>query len=159
MTWCHFNLMRTWLKSVLLISLFSLTCSAQQPPVRLSSPPARTEKPQTKNFQIELQMKRGDKTARYVVAFNGGQVTTDLIDKLSETNSVGVPRKISFSLSFNEFEDGDGGEVSIHLGRSLPYKTKVQAGAPGNSTPTERELIQEVSMGLTTKVALHSGKA
>ena len=149
--------MKRILSAALLATLLVLDCSAQQARQRLNqvvqSSSANAE-PQEKNFQLELTMSRAGKTATYRMAFNGGQLSTDLSDKLSEQGTNPEPRTISFSLSLNPFDDG-GGEASVFVGRNITYRTKAVA----QDGKSDREIVQQKSMGLTTKVALRPGKA
>lgn len=48
----------------------------QQFGTRLSQVVPRSETPREKNYQLELSITKGGKTARYRVALNGGQVST-----------------------------------------------------------------------------------
>ena len=143
--------------TAILLGMLALTAQAQQPSVntRLQSVVKSTGKsidPQIKNYQLELTIGRAGKTARYRMAFNGGSVQTDLIDKLAEQSESAAPRTMSFSLNLSPFEDG-GGEATIFIGRALPYSTKVK-----EPSGQDRHIVQERSIGLTTKVALHPGK-
>ena len=135
-----------------------LTCEAQQPgrAIRQSGPQVSQSsgEPQTKNYQLELTMVRSGKTARYRMVFNGGQISTDLVDKLAEPVEGVAPRTMSFSASLNPFDEGGGGEMQLFIGRAVPYLTKSKDGAG-----QERNLVQERTMGLTTKMALRPGKA
>jgi hypothetical protein len=149
------------------MALAAGACFAQQPQVLPQPIPygsrvdsvSRSERIQKTNYQLELLIQRGGKTGRYLMTFNGGQVNTDLTDKVTEAKDGIEPPMIKFTASLIPFEDGKGGEVSVFIGRSIPYKTRapVQSGAAGSGT--EREVIQLKSVGLTTKVALSSGKA
>jgi len=114
------------------------------------------ERPSTNNYRLELEMKRGDKTARYAMTFSGGQVSTELIDKLSDRTESPEPRTINFSASFMPFEE-TGGSLSFSLSRAIPFKTRMPIqGAPAG---TEKEVIQFRSISLQTRVALLPGKA
>ena len=135
----------------------TLTSEAQQPErgirQRASQMVATSgQAPQTKNYQLELTMARGGKTARYRMVFSGGQISTDLVDKLAEGTGMGA-RTMSFSASLNPFDEGGGGEVQLFIGRALPYVIKSKDGKG-----QEREVVQEKTLGLTTKVALRPGK-
>jgi len=142
---------------VLMSVAMMLTCEAQQPGRQIrqqltsvTSPPGE---PQTKNYQLELTMARGGKTARYRMVFNGGQISTDLMDKLAEQSESVAPRTMSFSASLNPFDEGGGGEVQLFIGRTVSYVTKSKDGAG-----QEKNFVQEKTTGLTTKVALRPGK-
>lgn len=100
-------------------------------------------------------MSRAGKTATYRMAFNGGQISTDLLDKLSEQGTNSEPKTINFSVSLTPFENGGGGEAAVFVGRNITYRTK----PPGQIPNQEREVVQQKSMGLTTKIALRPGKA
>ena len=108
---------------------------------------------QTNNYQLELTMHRAGKSARYQIAFNGGKVSTDLLDRLSDQNTNSEPKTISFSVTFTPFGDG-GGEASVFVGRNITFKTKTQ----GQEGKPDREVVQQRNMGLNTKVALRPGK-
>jgi hypothetical protein len=140
-----------------LLGIIALTTPAQQPGVstRLNSvvtTSSKSSEPQTKNYQLELTIARGGKTARYRIAFNSGSVQTDLIDKMAEQTENAEPKTMSFSTNLIPFDDG-GGEATVFIGRSVPFATKVK-DASGN----DKSLIQQRSVGLTTKVALRPGK-
>jgi hypothetical protein len=138
-----------------LLGVLALTTHAQQPPnigMRLNSIVSKSGEPQTKNYQLELIITRAGKTARYRMAFNGGSVQTDLIDKLAEQSENAEPRTMSFSVNLNPFDDG-GGEATVFIGRSVPFSTKGK-----DPSGQERNVVQQRSIGLTTKVALHPGK-
>lgn len=98
-------------------------------------------------------MSRAGKTAKYRMAFNGGQISTDLLDKLAEHGTNAEPKTITFSVSFTPFDDG-GGEASVFVGRNVTFKTR----SPGRGDNPDREVVQQKNMGLTTKVALRPGK-
>lgn len=148
------------MKYLLSVAIFALllafNSAAQQRQQRLSQVvqiPNSSAEPQEKNLQLELTMSRGGKTARYRMAFNGGQITTDLFDRLSEQATNAEPRTISFTASYVPFED-EGGEITVFVGRNITYRTKV----PGQGGNADRELVQQRSLGLNTKVALRPGK-
>src|SRR5688572_20220739 len=139
-----------------LATLLMFDCAAQQTRQRLNQivqAPSTVSEPQTKNLQLELTMSRAGKTANYRMAFNGGQISTDLLDKLAEQATNAEPKTINFSVSFTPFEDG-GGEASVVVGRNITFKTK----APGRGGDQDREVVQQKNMGLTTRVALRPGK-
>lgn len=149
-------LMRNFISAVL-FGILALTAQAQQPNLgtRLHSvvnSSGKSIEPQTKNYQLELTISRAGKTARYRMAFNGGSVQTDLIDKLAEESENAEPRTMSFSANLNPFDDG-GGEATVFIGRAITYSTKAK-----EPSGQERNIVQERSVGLTTKVALHPGK-
>jgi len=98
-------------------------------------------------------MQKGGKIARYLLTFNGGQISTELVDKLAEPKDAIEPRIINFTASFAPFEESKGGEISLHIGRSIPFKTKIMVQG------AEREGIQYKPVSLSTKVALMPGKA
>ena len=152
------------MKRLLLVGLMSaavvLNGNAQQPTQQMRQPMPQPQfshsggEPQTKNYQLELTMARGGKTARYRMVFNGGQISTDLVDKLAEQSESVAPRTMSFPASLNPFDEGGGGEVQLFIGRTIPFMTKSKDG-----TGQERDVVHEKTMGLTTKVALRPGKA
>jgi hypothetical protein len=113
----------------------------------------------TNNYQVELQITHEKKTARYVVGFHSGQITSELIDHTVEASETGAPHVISLTVSLTPFEDEEGGVASIFLGRSIRFKTSVPAQG-GSPTPpgSARESYQERSVGLTTNAALLPGK-
>ncbi len=154
--------MKTWVQIPLLASILTLTCSAQQPGpppqagVRMMPGMQQRIEPSTNNYRLELEMKRGDKTARYLLTFNSGAFSTELIDKLADPKESIEPRTIQFHSSFTPFENA-GGEVSITLGRSVPFK--VMNPVPNAPAGTQRETTQFKSITLLTKVALFPGKA
>ncbi len=143
---------------VLMGAAVVLSGDAQQPQrsIRQAMPQFSQSggEPQTKNYQLELTMARGGKTARYRMIFSGGQISTDLVDKLAAPSESVAPRTMSFSASLNQFDEGGGGELQLFIGRTIPFTTKSKDG-PGQ----ERNVTHEKSMGLTTKVALRPGKA
>jgi len=108
-------------------------------------------KPSTKNYQIELTIQRGDKTARYKLTLNSGSVNTELIDRFNETEDGGAPRTISFSLNLSPFDDG-GGEAVVTINRLIPFKTKAEIKG------VEKEVTLIKSIPLMTKVALTPGE-
>ena len=154
-------IMRKFVKTAFFATVLVFNCAAQQQPQpqfqqrlnQIVRSPESTAEPRTQNLQLELAMSRGGKTAHYRMAFNGGQVSTDLLDKLSEPGTNAEPKTISFSLSFAPFEDG-GGEASVFVGRNITYKVKT----PTRGDNPDREVVQQKTMGLTTKVALRPGK-
>lgn len=150
--------MKHFFTTAILGLLLVLNSAAQQPQRRLhhivQSPAPSSSELQEKNLQLELTMSRGDKSARYRMTFNGGQVTTDLMDKLSDQTTNSDPKTISFTASYVPFEDGGGGEVSIFIGRNITYRSKVA----GQGNNPDREVVQQRSIGLTTKVALRPDK-
>jgi len=154
--------MKAWPQIFLLLSALTFTCRAQQPLPRAPQPgvpgyPGQpTEKPSTNNYTLELEIKRGDRMARYAVTFSGGQIITELIDKLSDRMEGAEPRIINFNASFIPFDDA-GGSLTITMGRSIPFKTRVPV--QGAATGTEKEVTQFRSISLLTKVALLPGKA
>jgi hypothetical protein len=149
--------MKQLVQTLLVLLAIPLPCMAQQPGLRVGVPlQQRSDKASTNNYRLELEMKRGDRVARYQIAFNGGSISTELVDKLSDGNS-GEPRIISFSAQFTEL-DGGGGEVSVHIGRSLPFKVQSRVIPAGSSTSVERDVTQHKSIGLSTKVALFPAK-
>src|SRR5687767_11658668 len=146
--------------NAVLLSMLILSGGAQTPQpgqplqrqsVRLNQMVDRATDPETNNFQLELTIARGRRIARYRVTLNGGQVSTEFIDKLA--NSPGDARIINLQASLTPFDGG--AEASIFLGRPYAWKSKVQDKASGE----EKEITNLKSMGLTTKVALAFGKA
>src|SRR5688572_25068922 len=77
--------MKRFIQAVLLLSAIVLPSVAQQQGVRQFVPGVQRppEKGSTNNYRLELEMKRGDRMARYLIAFNSGSVNADLVDKLS----------------------------------------------------------------------------
>jgi hypothetical protein len=116
---------------------------------RLNQIVDRSENAPTNNFQLELSIAREGKTAKYRVTLNGGQVSTEFVDKIAKTK--GDMLMISLQASLNPFEGG--AEASIFLGRPLAWKSKVQ-----DKAGEEKEITNIKSIGLTTKVALWFGK-
>jgi hypothetical protein len=121
--------MNTLLKYSLMILLMMVGSCAQQPgqprfQQRLQSIVRSEGPPSTKNYQLELSIQRGQKTARYKLALNSGGVTTELIDRLVEKQYGMAPLTISLSATFSPFDEG-GGEVQVNLNRSIMFKTKV----------------------------------
>jgi hypothetical protein len=147
--------MKHLLSIIFLAAFLVYDIAAQHPQPRLDQivRSSTAAEPQTKNLQLELFMSRADKSARYRMAFNGGQISTDLLDKLAEQGTNSEPKAINFTASYTPFEDG-GGEVTVFVGRNIAFRTKTsgQGGGP------DREVVQQRSMGLNTKVALRPGK-
>ncbi len=140
-----------------MILLMAMGTFAQQPAQprfqnRLQSVVAQSGAPSTTNYQLELTIQRGEKAARYKMTLNGGSVSTELMDRFAERVEGGAPLTLSFNATLNPFEEGNGAEITIFLGRSIVFKTKSQV-------PTgEREVFTTKSIPLTTKVALTMGK-
>ena len=138
-----------------LVAVFA-TCFAQQPQPEGSRFQQRLntilagpkQDPPSKNYQIELQIERGGKVARYKVAVNSGSVSTELIDRLVEQEEGTLPRSLSFHASLTPMER-DGAEVAVSLTRHLPFRTTAQL--PGGS---EKEVTQFKAIPLSTKVAV-----
>jgi hypothetical protein len=153
--------MKTILKCGVMILLMTLSSFAQQfnnprlPHPGFSGLNENSWKPATNNYQLELMIQRGQKTASYKLTLNGGSVNTELIDRFAEKQEGGAPHTISFNASLVPFDEG-GGEVQLNLGRYVTYKTKapVQGAAPGS----EKEVTASKSIPLMTKVALFAGK-
>lgn len=148
--------MKLLLITACLATMLVFDCPAQQTRQRLNKIVENSGTAielQTKNLQLELTMSRSGKAATYRMAFNGGQMSTDLLDKLAEQGMNAEPKTINFSVSFIPFEDG-GGEASVMIGRNRTYTTKVQ----GQDGGPDRDVVHQRNMGLKTKVALHPGK-
>lgn len=149
-------------KCSLMVLLMTLGSLAQQPfpGARFPQPgvyPAsggNAGKPATNNYQLELIMQKGQKTASYKITLNGGSVNTELIDRITEKEE-GAPQTISFYTSLTPFEEG-GAEVQLNLGRYVVYKSMTQTkGAPPGA---EKEVTMSKNIPLMTKVALFPGK-
>jgi len=158
--------MKTILRCTIPILLIAVSGFAQQPQPQpgLRFPQSApyggyagipTAKPSSTNYQLELSVQRGDKTARYKLTLNGGSVMTELMDRFAEKQENAAPMTMSFSASLTPLDEG-GGEVNVTLSRSVQYKTKTQVqGAPAG---TEKEVTVTKSIPLMTKVALLPGK-
>jgi hypothetical protein len=150
------DIMKRLLTTAFLAALLIFDCAAQQRQQRLNQIVQATgasAEPQTKNYQLELTMSRAGKTATYRMTFNGGQISTDLLDKLAEQGTNAEPRTINLSVSFIPFED-EGGEASVFVSRNITFRTKAQ----GQEGKPDREIVQQKSIGLTTKVAMRPGR-
>ena len=150
--------MKRLIKVVLLLSL--LTPIIAQPTPALPGQPGRfstrlnqivdrSDEAQTNNLQLELSITREGKTARYRVTLNGGQVSTEFVDKIAKGK--GDVLMINLQAGLNPFEGG--AEANIFLGRPYIWKSKVQ-----DKAGDEKEVTNQKSMGLTTKAALLFGK-
>jgi hypothetical protein len=158
--------MRTIFTISLAILLIPVGSFAQQQPqhqpqprfqTRLQNIVRKDEATATKNYQLELTMQRGEKSARYKITLNSGSVSTELIDRLAERVEGSAPLTVNFNASLTPFDEGGGGEVAVSLGRSVAFKSKAQI--PGGPPGTEREVISFKPIPLTTKVVLSPGKA
>jgi hypothetical protein len=150
--------MKTILRTSAMILLISIGTFAQQPAqprfqTRLQSVVPQNGALSTKNYQLELTIQRGEKMARYKVTLNGGSVSTELMDRFAERIEGAAPLTFNFNATLTPFEEGNGAEVTLFLGRSIVFKSKSQS-APG----TEKEVLSSKSIPLTTKVALLKGK-
>jgi hypothetical protein len=145
------------LKKLLVVaSTFILTVAAQDQRMRLSPPGTLQQpsnKPSTNNYQFELQIEHSEKAARYRIAFSGGQISTDLIDRSAPRPEGAEPRMISLQASFTPFEEGNGAEATLFISRPLTWKSLIQA-QPSPGQPASREVVNSKSVGLTTKAAL-----
>ena len=86
------------------------------------------------------------------MTFNGGQIQTDLLDKLADPSTNAEPKFISFSATFTPFED-NGGELAVFIGRTMNYR----AGSR-TENGVQRDIVQSKTLGHTTKVALRPGQ-
>jgi len=143
---------------VLLIAVGTFAQQPAQPRFqnRLNSIVAQNAAPSTRNYQLELTIQRGEKIARYKLTLNGGSVSTELMDRFAERVEGVAPFTLNFNATLTPFEEGAGGEVTIFLGRSIAFKTKVQV--PQAPPGTEKEVLTSKSIPLTTKVALLPAK-
>jgi hypothetical protein len=146
---------------VTLVFAFSLTTGSfgqsaqQQFQTRLNAVVRSEASVSTNNYQLELTISRGQKSARYKLTINGGSVSTELIDRLADKQEGTAPQTIGFSATFNPFESG-GGEVQVNLNRYITYKSRAQVqGAPAG---TEKEVTMSKNIPLVTKVTLAAGK-
>ena len=120
--------MKTLIAMAVLV-LFTTSISAQQDQKQFQQRlntivqpgPQPPREIQTKNLQLELTIARAGKTARYLMTFNGGQIQTDLLDKLADPSTNAEPKFISFSATFTPFED-NGGELALFIGRTMNYR-------------------------------------
>ena len=100
-----------------------------------------------RNYQLQLEITRGGKTARYKLALNGGSVNADLNDKTADPVIGPDERTVRFNATLNPLPEEDGGELTISLSRTRAYK--VRTG--------DKETVQLRSVPLTTKVTLLPG--
>jgi hypothetical protein len=151
--------MKTILTCCAMILLMTVGNFAQQPgqqphfQQRLQSIIRAEGPPSTKNYQLELSIQRGEKTARYKVTLNSGAVSTELIDRLAEKHEGMAPITMSLSVTLSPMDEG-AFEAQVNLNRAVMFKTKVQAqgGQP------EKESVSFKTIPLMTKVALLPGK-